>query len=67
MNLATWIKRHVFRMDVPDPQQKLSDETAKLNGALQDLTKNVKEMNKRLRGGQVFDDALDAMKKEYRK
>lgn len=70
MNLSTWIKIKVFRMDVPKPKtpaMKLSEETVLLNGALQDLAKNVKEMNKRLGGGKVFDEALDAMHKEYRK
>lgn len=67
MNLSTWIKCHVFRMEIPEPKKSLAEETVLLNGAIQDLTKNVKKMNRQIAGGQVFDEALDAIKKEYRK
>lgn len=62
MNLTTWIKCHIFRMTVPEPKKTLAEETVLLNGAIQDLAKTVKRLDK-----QVFDDALAAMKKEYRK
>lgn len=62
MNLSTWVKRHVFRMDVPEPKKTLAEETVLLNGAIQDLTKTMKELDKK-----VFDDALAAMNKAYRK
>lgn len=68
MNLSIWVKRHVFRMDVPlEPQLKLSEETKLLNGAILDLTETLKEVNKRHGTEQVVDDALVAMNKAYRK
>lgn len=65
MNLSTWIKVRVFRMNVPE--KKLPPEVVLLNGALHDLTASVDEMNRRLASEKVFDDALAAMNKEYRK
>lgn len=47
---------------------RIEEETKRLNGALDDLSREVKTVRKdRAAMTKVFDDALQAMNKDYRK
>lgn len=71
MSLLSWFK-HKISPSIADEKQQLveriEEETARLNGAVSNLTEEVRIVRKeRVAMSKLFDDALQAMHEEYRK
>lgn len=71
MSLLSWFKHRVSPSIADEKQQlveRIEEETARLNGAVSNLTDEVRIVRKeRVAMSKLFDDALQAMNKEYRK